>query len=130
MRTKNGWYKHKLPKYLSDEDVEESLYLENLQEQLAKSDLYVEYNQAIRSLRHALHNMRLEFNNSAKQSFAKEVIYRIMEEYLAYLANLRQGTFFAAKHHIRALLEHYAIVEYVFSEATSKIKKVEIDRMA
>lgn len=28
-----------LPKYLSDEDIEESLYLENLQEQLAKSEM-------------------------------------------------------------------------------------------
>jgi hypothetical protein len=30
--------------------------------------------------------------------------------------------FFAAKHHIRALLEQYAIVEYVFSEAGKEKK--------
>lgn len=111
-----------LPKYLNEEDIEESLYLENLHKQLAKSDLYVEYNQALRRLRHALHNDYLEFDNSAEQNFAKEVIYRIMEESLAYLADLRQGLFFAAKHHIRALLELYAIVEYVFSEAGKEKK--------
>ena len=106
-----------LPKYLSNIDIEESHYLENLQEQLAKSDLCVEFNQALKKLRHALHNNYLAFDNSPEQSFAKEVIYRVMEESLAYIADLHQGTIFAANHHIRALLELYAIVEYVFSKA-------------
>lgn len=93
-----------LLKYLSEIDIEESYYLENLQEQLAKSDLYLEFNRSLSRLRYALHKNYLEFDNSPEQSFAKEVIYRVMEESLAYIADLRQGTFFAANHHIRALL--------------------------
>jgi len=110
---------------LSDVDIENSLYLENLQIQLAKSDLYVEYNQIMRKLRHALHKNYIRFENSAKQNFAKEVIYRIMEESSAYLADLREGTFFAANHHTRTLLELNAIVEYVLSEAGNEKKFID-----
>lgn len=97
-------------------DAEEALHMEDLQVQLEKSDLYVEFNKAIKKLRHLLHHNHVQFDGSAEQSFGKEVIYRVMEESLAYLGDLRQGTFFAANHHSRALLEQYAIMEYVFSD--------------
>ena len=44
-----------------------------------------------------------------------------MEESLAYLSDLGEGTFFAANHHTRALLELNATVEYVLSEDGKKI---------
>jgi len=100
----------------SDVDIENALYLKNLQMELEESDLYVEFRQVIRKLRHAFFKNDIQFENSANQNFAKEVFYRIMEESLAYLGSLRDGTFFAANHHTRALLELNATVEYVLSK--------------
>ncbi|MFI5344288.1 MAG: hypothetical protein ACHQUC_08720 [Chlamydiales bacterium] len=109
----------------SDVDIEDFIYLDSLQMELAKSDLYVEYKQAIKTLRHALHKQYIQFENSANQAFVKEVFYRIMEESLAYLGDLREGTFFAANHHARALLELNATVEYVLSKAGKENKFIE-----
>ncbi len=103
-------------------DIEHSLYLENLQMELSKSDLYVEFKQAIKTLQYAFYKQYIQFEISVNQSFAKEIFYRIMEESLAYLGNLRDGIFFAGKHHTRALLELNASVEYVLSK-TGKEKK-------
>ncbi len=109
----------------SDVDIEDFIYLESLQMELAKSDLYVKYKQAIKTLRHALHKKYIQFENSANQNFAKEVFYRIMEEFLAYLGDLREGTFFAANHHTRSMLELNATVEYVLSKAGKEKKFIE-----
>lgn len=109
----------------SDIDIDTALYLENLQMQQAKSNLYVEYKQAIKKLQHVLFKKYIHFENTANQNFAKEVFYRIMEESLAYLGDLREGTFFAANHHTRALLELNATVEYVLSTAGKENKFIE-----
>jgi hypothetical protein len=124
-KTKEEINRLRITQPYSDVDMENSLYLEDLQMQLAKSDLYVEYKQAIRKLQYALYKNYIQFGNSAKQNFAKEVFYRIMEESLAYLADLREGTFFAANHHTRALLELNATVEYVLSKAGKEKKFIE-----
>lgn len=57
----------------SDVDIEDFIYLDSLQMELAKSDLYVEHKQAIKMLRHALHEQYIQFENSANQAFVKEV---------------------------------------------------------
>ncbi len=113
------------PEKLGDVDAEETLYNEKLRKQLEKSDLYVSFTKAAKKLRYTLNSGGLVFDDTKEQSFAKEIIYRIMEEALAYIVNLQQGIFFAATHHIRALLELYASTEYVLSEAGRKNRFLE-----
>lgn len=103
-------------------ETEEASYLKELQSQLVQSDLYLKYTQTARALRYTLHHGQLKFDNSAEQSFAKEVIYRVMEESLAYIASLCQGLFFSTNHNLRALLELYAIIEHILSDAGKKQK--------
>ena len=110
------------PGQFSDLGLEEMNYLDSLRTQLNKSDLYLQFSESVKKLRYTLHHNELEFGDSVEQRFGKEVIYRVMEESLAYLANLCQGTFFAGNHNLRALLEQYAVVEYVLSD-TGKKKK-------
>lgn len=84
--------------------------------QLNQSILYVDFNHVVRKLRQALYKKTIVFSDSIEQRFAKEVIYRIMEESLAYISNINEDLFFASNHHLRALLEMYASIEYTLSD--------------
>ncbi|NGX55456.1 MAG: hypothetical protein KR126chlam2_01091 [Chlamydiae bacterium] len=109
-----------IPLCAIDPDLEEKAHLDAIAAQLAESALFTQFSRAIKKLRIALHQGLLTFGQSVEERFAKEIIYRLMEESLAYLGNLRNGTFSAGCHNIRALLELYATVEYVMSDTGKK----------
>jgi len=65
--------------------------LAELRDQLNQSTLYVDFSHIIRKLRQVLNKKTIVFDDSIGQKFAKEVIYRIMEESLAYMSAKEVG---------------------------------------
>jgi hypothetical protein len=70
-------------------------------------------------------NKGVDFFDSNGGVFAKEVIHRLLEEASGYIGDLKQGAFFAAKHHARALMELYAVTALVNSEVGKKKRFLE-----
>lgn len=101
------------------------LHRMNIEKQLRQSDLFVAFEGAISKLMVLSARKEICFSSSNEGSFAKEVIHRLLEESLGYIGDLKQGAFFAAKHHTRALIELYASTAIIDSENGRKKRFLE-----
>jgi len=92
---------------------------------LRQNDLFVAFEGAVSKLMVLSSKKEISFLSSNEGAFAKEVIHRLLEESSGYIGDLKQGAFFPAKHHIRALLELYATTAIVDSEKGRKKRFLE-----
>lgn len=101
------------------------LYRMQMEKTLRQNDLFVAFEGLVSKLMVLLANEGVDFFDSNEGVFAKEVIHRLLEEASGYIGDLKQGAFFAAKHHTRALMELYAVTALVDSEIGKKKRFLE-----
>ncbi len=96
-----------------------------MKKNLKENELFLAFENVIDTLGVLLHKQEIVFLNSPEGIFAKEVIFRLYEESLGYLADFREGAFFASNHHTRALSELFATVVLISSDKNNKKRYLE-----
>ena len=93
-------------------DIEEDLFYSTYQIEMERilrgNDLFFHFEQAVGKVMLLYDNNKLSFLDSNEGNFAKEVLARMLEESAGYIGCLKQGAFFVANHHTRALIELFA----------------------
>lgn len=101
------------------------LYRNQMENTLMRNDLFVSFESLISKLMVLSGKKEIVYSESNEGIFAKKVIYRLLEESSGYIADLKNGAFFASSHHTRALIELYATTVIVDSENGRKKRFLE-----
>lgn len=94
-----------------------------LREILIESDSYWALQIFTNKLQKLYNDETLEFA-SYNGSFAKDVIFKILDANLGILGCLKSGAFYPSFHHLRFIMELYAAIRYCFSIESEKVKRM------
>ncbi len=94
-----------------------------LREILIKSDSYWALQIFTNKLQKLYNDGAIEFL-SYSGSFAKDVIFKILDANLGLLGCLKSGAFYPSYHHLRFIMELYAAIRYCFSNESEKVKRM------
>lgn len=94
-----------------------------LREILIESDSYWALQIFTNKLQKLYNDGTLEFS-SYNGSFAKDVIFKVLDANLGLLGCLKSGAFYPTFHHLRFIMELYATIRYCFSGESEKVKRM------
>jgi hypothetical protein len=100
------------------------LYIEaknHLGNQLARNPLFYTCETTIGSLLVLLDEKKLIFESHIAGEFCTDALFKLADEASGFLSCLQQGSFYSSLHHIRALVELYAITHYCLQNNQTRI---------
>lgn len=83
---------------------------------LSKNKLFYDLETVMGNLILLIQDRKLQFSADSGGLFAHGIVFKILDETTGFLGCIKQGSFYSAFHHSRALIELYAIINYCFSK--------------
>jgi len=90
--------------------------MELLEGKLLENKIFSDFENIIGSLAILTEEDKLCFSEDAEGYLASEVLFRILDEGMGFLGCVKQGGFYASLHHLRSLIELFAVANYSFSQ--------------